>query len=118
MAVEFSEELLKNYNINKEDKEKIINCIASHHKDIPFKYLEAEIVANLDCYRFIHPYCVFSYLIFLTKTSNDIKTIIKKAKTKMDEKYKYISLKEVKDDLDEFYLMFSKQFNVILGENY
>lgn len=113
MAVEYTEELLKNYNITKEEKEKIINCIASHHKEIPFKSLEAEIVANLDCYRFIHPYCVFSYLMFLAKTSNDIKTTIKKVKTKMDEKYENISLKEVREDLEKFYLMFSKQFDTI-----
>jgi hypothetical protein len=36
-------------------KEKIINCVEAHHKDVPFTCIEAEICANADCYRFLHP---------------------------------------------------------------
>lgn len=34
----------------------------------------------------------------------------------MDEKYKNISLKEFREDLEGFYLMFIKQFDIILNE--
>lgn len=116
MAADYAKEFLKDYHITKHEQEKIINCIAAHHKDIPFQSLEAEIVANLDCYRFIHPYGVFSYLNFLSKKSYDIETVIRKVRAKMDEKYANISLKEVREDLEGFYFMFTKQFDSILKE--
>ena len=117
MAVEYAEELLNNYNISDEDHKKIINCIAAHHKEVAFDFLEAEIVANLDCYRFIHPYGVFAYLNFLAKNNDDTKEIIRKCKNKMDEKYNNISLEDVRKDLEEFYVMFSNQFDTILKED-
>lgn len=36
MAVEYAKEFLKDYDLTKEEYEKIINCIEAHHKRVPF----------------------------------------------------------------------------------
>ncbi len=55
MSIEAAEVFLSENNIDKDFFDKVINCIAAHHKDIPFTCLEAEICANADCYKFLHP---------------------------------------------------------------
>lgn len=55
MSVEASKIFLEKFNLADETKDKIINCVAAHHKQVEFTSLEAEICANADCYRFIHP---------------------------------------------------------------
>ncbi len=114
MAVQFAKDFLKNYNITKDEKEKIINCIEAHHGKIPFQCIEAEICANADCYRFLSPTGVLSYICFLTTKLNNLEAILLKVKEKMDEKYKILSLNQSKKELEESYQMFSKIFNNVL----
>lgn len=82
MAVEFTKRFLNDYNITKEEKEKIINCIEAHHGKIPFQCIEAEICANADCYRFISPKGVFAYICFLATKLDDLDTILTKVMEK------------------------------------
>lgn len=114
MASQFAKEFLKDYDISKDEYDKIINCIEAHHKDIPFSCIEAEICANADCYRFIYPTGVFAYESFLSGKMDNIEDIIAKMKSKLEEKYQIISLDKTKEDLEENYQMFVKMFNTIL----
>ncbi|GHV24968.1 hypothetical protein FACS1894176_02400 [Bacteroidia bacterium] len=59
MSVEASEEFLKQFDLTRDDKAKILNCVAAHHGTVPYSCIEAEICANADCYRFISPKGVF-----------------------------------------------------------
>ena len=111
MASEFSSKFLKDYDITEEEFNKIINCIEAHHGKIPFKCIEAEIVANADCYRFIHPLGAFSYLGILANRSNDTIQNIKQLEFKQKEKYNILSLEKAKEELYSYYDHFSKLFN-------
>lgn len=111
MASEFSSKFLKDYDITKEEFNKIINCIEAHHGKISFDCIESEIVANADCYRFIHPLGAFSYLGILANRSNDTIQNIKQLEFKQKEKYNMLSLEKAKEELYNYYDYFSKLFN-------
>lgn len=114
MSSEFAKEFLKKSDFSDEEKEKIINCVEAHHGNIPFTCIEAEICANADCYRFIHPMGVFTYATSLAKRTDDFLEIIKGLKNKLDEKKKILSLPKAKMELDSYYDIYSKQFDEII----
>ncbi len=111
MAVDFATEFLKEYDISDAEKEDIINCIEAHHGKIPFQCIEAEICANVDCYRFLSPTGAFAHICSLASTFNNLEDILLEQKRKMDEKYKILSLNKVKEDLEESYQMLNKLIN-------
>jgi hypothetical protein len=84
-------------------KKKVMNCIEAHHKAVPFTCIEAEICANADCYRFLHPKGFFAYLGILSKRSDDFLAILDDAEKKLDEKHAILSLKECKKELEPYY---------------
>lgn len=110
MGVDACNTFLQNYEISNEEKDIIINSIESHHGGIPFNSLEAEIVANADCYRFIHPKGVITYIGVLTKRNLSLEEIIKQAEYKLDEKKKILSLDYCKKELIGFYNSFKELF--------
>ncbi len=116
MASSFAKEFLKNYHITEDEVQQIIHCIEAHHGTIPFLSKEAEICANADCYRFIHPLGVFSYFGFLSQKLDLVEDRIKKVCLKMEEKYQIISLDAVKEELDAYYSKFHGLFEEILDE--
>lgn len=111
MAVEFAKEFLKDYDLTEEEIKIIINCIEAHHGTISYKYIEAEVCANADCYNFIHPKGVFIYMSLLVRRGMTIEQLIQQLKNKLDEKYKILSLTYAKSELEEYYNMFSKLFD-------
>ncbi len=114
MGSMFAKEFLKRTDFNDEEIKKIINCIEAHHGKVPFTCIEAEICANTDCYRFIHPFGVFTYAQFLANNSNDLLKNIKELKFKLDEKKNILSLDSVNEELNVYYDSFSKQFDEII----
>jgi len=108
MSKEAAEKFLINYEITNEQKKKIINCIEAHHGTIEFSCIEAEICANADCYRFIHPRGVLSYLHTLGGRIDDYDKAKAQALVKLEEKAKILTLKEVKEELGPHYEFFSK----------
>jgi len=103
---EFAESLLKELEVQEPYYSKLINCVAAHHGAIPFESIEAEIVANADCYRFIHPRGVMSFHATVVKRGNEYDASLKAVEAKLDEKYGIMSLREVKDDLEGYYTAF------------
>lgn len=103
--------------LNKEEEyEKISNCIEAHHGAVPYKSTEAEIVANADCYIFIHPRGVFAYKSLLEKRGMAFSEQFRQLYFKLQEKYKLLSLEEVKKELDKYYLIFAELYESILND--
>ncbi len=55
MSLGATKEFLKDIDLDEEIKNKIYNSVEAHHGTVPFESLEAEICANADCYKFLHP---------------------------------------------------------------
>lgn len=110
-CVEYSEKLLTELGIEGEYYSTLINCVAAHHGAVPFESLVAEIVANADCYRFIHPRGVMSFHATVIKRGNNHNDALKAVEAKLDEKYGILSLQEAKNDLEGYYNMFKKILN-------
>ncbi len=108
MGVGATKEFLDKYKIDDSIKEKVINCIEAHHKDIQFKCIEAEICANADCYRFIHPKGFFSNLTALGNRGFSFNDALGQAEKKLDEKYNILSLEVCKKELNKYYKNFKK----------
>jgi len=105
-CVEFSEKVLKDFEVEEPFYSTLINCVAAHHGAIPFESLESEIVANADCYRFIHPRGVMSFHATVIKRGNEHDDALKAVEAKLDEKHGILSLEAAKEDLLEYYKMF------------
>ncbi|MBK6565948.1 MAG: hypothetical protein IPG18_12290 [Saprospiraceae bacterium] len=112
MGVDACNEFLKDYEVTEEEKSKIINCIVAHHGTVPFSSLESEIVANADCYRFIHPKGVIHYIGTLTKRNLSLPDIVKQAEYKLDEKQAILSMDYCKKELIHHYDSFKAIFAV------
>ena len=103
MSSKAAQEFLSKFDIDHDSKQKILNCIEAHHGTIPFACIEAEICANADCYRFIHPKGFFLFLTILWKRKIDFLECLRNAEEKMNEKYKIISLDICKKELEKYY---------------
>jgi len=108
MSVEATKDFLEKFNLHAETKQKIINCVEAHHGDVPFICKEAEIVANADCYRFLHPKGLFALLSILGKMGLQFEEILNLAEAKLEEKYKILSLDICKEELEPYYEQFKK----------
>jgi hypothetical protein len=116
-CVEFAESLLKELGVDEPFYSILINCVAAHHKVKteelnPFESVEAEIVANADCYRFIHPRGVMSFHATAIKRGLEHDKALALVESKLDEKYGIMSLPEAKEELEPYY----KAFKDILKE--
>ena len=116
MSSDFAKEFLKDYDLTDEERKIIINSIEAHHGKVPFESIEAEVCANADCYRFIHPLGVFTTAEMLAKRDLPFQEQIKKLKEKLDEKYNILSLPKAKEELLEYYEIYSKHFDEILKQ--
>ncbi|MDD5291331.1 MAG: hypothetical protein PHZ04_04450 [Patescibacteria group bacterium] len=108
MSAEAAKEFLKKFNIDNLTMRKIINCIEAHHKNVPFECIEAEICANADCYRFIHPKGFFAYLTLLGKRYDNFSDCLNQMEKKLEEKHNILSLEICKNELNEYYKIFKK----------
>lgn len=91
-----------------EKQKKIINCIEAHHKQVPFLCKEAEVVANADCYRFLHPQGVFPYIKALDRRYKSFQDALLQVEKKMDEKWSILTLKDCRKELKPYYLSFKE----------
>lgn len=110
MGMEFTKEFLENYDTSEEDKKKILNCVEAHHGTIPYICKEAEICANADAYRFIHPKAVFSN--FYNDNGMKYNDLLDLLINKLEEKYRVLSLPEVKEELEPYYQKFKNLFEI------
>lgn len=107
ISVKAAKLFLEKFSLDRETKNKIINCIEAHHGNVPFICKEAEICANADCYRFIHPKGFFTLLINVGKDLGFEKTLAL-AEQKLDEKYNILSIDLCKEELEDYYHQFKE----------
>ena len=112
ISVKAAKEFLDKFDVDQLLKDKIINCIESHHGKVPFKFLEAEVCTNADCYKFLHPKGFLAYLNILGKRNLNSAETLNRMEEKLDEKYKLLSLEVCKKELEEYYKMFKK---IVIG---
>lgn len=108
MSLDAAKEFLNKYNIDQKTQDKVLNCIEAHHGDVPFKSIEAEIVANADCYKFLHPKGFMQFVAILGKRYDNLDKLLNCAEEKLDEKWKVLSLDICKKKLGGYYHMFKK----------
>lgn len=108
---EYAEGILKELCVEEPYYSQLINCVAAHHGAIPFESIESEIVANADCYRFIHPRGVMSFHATVIKRGNDHNAALKAVEGKLDEKHGIMSLNVVKEELEPYYKLFKLILN-------
>ena len=97
-----AKKFLLQFKLPKEVVGKIINCIEGHHGK-GWKCKEAEIVANADCYRFLHPRGVFAYIKSLDKRFDNLNDALSQIEKKSEEKLKILSLDICKEELEPAY---------------
>ncbi|MBU0636434.1 hypothetical protein KKE06_05400 [Candidatus Micrarchaeota archaeon] len=108
-SVTATKEFLEQFKLSQEQKNNIINCVAAHHAKEPFICKEAEICANADCYRFLHPKGFFIYITILAKERIDsIEEILKQTEAKIEEKNSILSLSICKEELEPYYKEYKK----------
>ncbi|MBU0627523.1 hypothetical protein KKG31_05800 [Patescibacteria group bacterium] len=103
-----AKKFLQNFEIVPEKLTKIISCVESHHGVPEFSCLEAEICANADCYRFLHPRGIVSALILRGRRNESTDNALAQVEKKMDEKFSILSLSTCKEELTPYYNMFKK----------
>jgi len=112
IGVELAKEFFKDFDLGKEEENKILNCIESHHGKVAFESLEAEVCTNADCYRFISPRGVFVFLYHMGKGKEfNFGGVLDFAEEKMDEKWNILSLDICKQELEPYYKQFKDLIN-------
>ena len=99
---------LKPLNLDKKLIKKISNCILNHHGAKKYPSIEAEICANADCFKFLHPRGFIAFISSLGKREMSFEDLLKYGKQKLEEKIAIISLPEVKQEAKEYYQLLSK----------
>jgi len=94
---------LDNYDIEEDLKNQILNCVEAHHNTKLAKSIEAEIVANADCYRFLSPAGIFTSIQLFGKRTDNISEIMNSVDKKVEEKWNILSLDLCKDELKDSY---------------
>lgn len=107
-SVEATKNFLSQFNIEEENKNRILNCVEAHHASVPFECLEAEICANADCYKFLSPLGVFEYFRHLAIEGGELVEVFKQVEFKLEEKWKILSLDICKKELEPYYFEFKK----------
>ncbi len=89
-----------------EDKENILSCVREHHGADKYSSIESQVCANADCYKFLSARGIMAYASILARRHNDLDFEWNKLEAKMDEKYKILSMDDVKEELEPTYLVF------------
>ncbi len=108
-STEYAKKILEENHVDEKTKEILLNCVEAHHKHVPYKSLEAEICANADCYRFIHPQGVFTFILTVAKRNGvDHNKAIDMVLAKLEEKHNILSLDCCKAELEPHYQSIKK----------
>ena len=112
MSSDATKEILKDIDFLDENaKENIIKCVEEHHGVEKFFSIESEVVANADCYKFVHPKGVLYYSSMLGRRFHDFNKELEQLDFKLNEKHNTISLPLVKEELEPYYDFFQKSIN-------
>ena len=110
MSLEATLKAIKPLNLDKKLIKKISDCILNHHGLKKYPNIEAEICANADCFKFLHPRGFIAFISSLGERGMSFEDLLKYGKQKLEEKIAIISLPEVKQEAEEYYQLLSKLF--------
>ncbi len=109
MSSNATKEILSDIDcLNEDIKENIIKCVEEHHGTKEFFSIESEVVANADCYKFVHPKGFLYYSSMLGRRFHDFDKELEQLDFKLNEKHNTISLDIVKEELEPYYQFFQK----------
>lgn len=112
MGLVAAEEILKMVvDMPENVKTNILKCIEEHHGRDTYYSKESEVVANADCYKFLSPKGIITYISILGRRLNDFEKEWDQLEMKMDEKYAHLSLNIAKEELTDCYINFKKYLN-------
>jgi len=103
MSKDAAADLLKPFKLPSEITDKVVNCILGHHKTHSWAFPEAEVCANADCYRFLTPRGLISFLIQIGKREMSVDESIAYARSKVEEKWNILSLDRCRKELEPNY---------------
>ncbi len=102
MGVEIAGPFLDKLNTDSKTKEKILNCIAAHHGEVPHTCIESEIVKNADNFRFLDPTGAMISLFYHAKDWSFDQSI-GILRQKLEEKHALVTLDICKGEAEEDY---------------
>jgi len=103
MSIEAAKEFFEQFTISDDVKNKVLHCIEAHHATVPFKTIEAEVCANADCYRFLHPRGFLGYFMLSGSRKMTFEQALEMSEKKLDEKWGIVSLDICKKELEPYY---------------
>jgi len=111
MSAMAAREFLSKNGVQEDIIKKVEDCALYHHGIDKYPCIEAEICTNADCYKFLLPKNIFSFIAGV-RARNDLsyEDTIKFAYDKMEEKRKALSLDICIKELDPYYKMFKQLF--------
>ncbi|MFH0713131.1 MAG: hypothetical protein V1722_00565 [Candidatus Micrarchaeota archaeon] len=95
-------EVLSDAGASKEFAEKSLQVMSEHHAKV-HKYLEGEIVANADAYKFLPPIGSLHLLWIEGKRSDSFSKSLSYVFHKIEEKWNVLTIQECKDEMRESY---------------
>ena len=111
MSLDATLKAIRPINLDSKTITKIRGCILSHHGADPYPSIEAEICANADCFKFLHPRGLLVFIADLGRRGMKFNELLNFAKEKIEEKMATISLPEVKPEAKEYYRNLIKLIN-------
>lgn len=112
MSSNATKEILSDIDFLNEDiKENILKCVEEHHGTIKYFSIESEVVANADCYKFVHPKGFLYYSSMLGRRFHNFNKELEQLDFKLNEKHNTISLDIVKEELEPYYQFLQKSIN-------
>ena len=102
-SLKYAKQILLQNKVDSKTTQVLLNCVEAHHGKVPFLSIEAEIYANADCYRFIHPQGVFTFMQTVTNSGANHNDAINMVLAKLEEKHNIVSLPCVKAELEPLY---------------
>ena len=98
----FAKEFLSKYPFEEDVKQKVFACIMEHHCK-KFSYIESEICANDDCYKFLVPKKILRMFYNWKQRGYNFEEIFLLAEEKVEERWSALTLDVCKKELEDNY---------------
>ncbi len=102
-SLKYSDEILSKVNIDSKLKAFLLDLVRYHHGTDKYPSKEAEIVANADCYRFLLKEGTYKLILNTGEWGWDMEKSKQYVLSKLEEKYKTLSLDMAKQELEPLY---------------
>jgi len=98
LSSEFIKSYLKKWRVRPADQAIIINSIRAHHSQEPTATIEAEVVKNAECFKFVTVPGILLELHDLGKRGLSLSEAVSFIEYKIEQKMSYLTLKDCKQE--------------------